>query len=104
MLTLTVDSAGLASLIETVVTATLERLQVEKTLPVQAVGQIEPLLVPTGEAARRLSISERLLWDMTYPRGPIPSVKVGSRVLYSVEALRQWIALEEAPDGSAVTK
>lgn len=103
MLTLNVDPAGLASLIEAVVTTTVERLQLDKKLPNQSAGAFEQLLVPANEAARMLSISERLLWDMTHPRGPIPSVKAGSRVLYSVGALRQWIVSAEAGCGSAVT-
>ncbi|MDB5344368.1 MAG: Helix-turn-helix domain [Schlesneria sp.] len=52
----------------------------------------EQLLVSTSGAARLLNVSERLLWDMTRPRGPIPCVKVGARILYSVSALREWIA------------
>lgn len=42
-------------------------------------------------AARMLSISTRTLWKLT-SRGEIPCVRVGRRVLYEVEQLRQWLA------------
>jgi excisionase family DNA binding protein len=51
----------------------------------------EKLLLSAREAAKVLSISERTLWSQTEPRGKIPVVRMGSRVLYPVDALRQWI-------------
>ena len=51
----------------------------------------EPLLVSAREAARRLGISERLLWSLTNA-GDIPHVRINRRVLYSPEDLRDWIA------------
>lgn len=54
---------------------------------------MEPLLLTAREAARALSCSERTLWGLTVPRGPIPSIKIGTRgVRYSREALVRWIA------------
>ncbi len=53
------------------------------------------LLIPIREAARALSISERTLWGLTRPRGPIPCVRLGGRVLYSPDALRKWIAEQQ---------
>jgi len=35
------------------------------------------LAVPPREAARLLSISERTLWSLTAPRGPIPALRLG---------------------------
>ncbi len=55
----------------------------------------EKLLLSAREAAKALSISERTLWSFTQPRGSIPSVKIGSRILYSVDALRKMIEAEE---------
>jgi hypothetical protein len=49
------------------------------------------LLLSSREASKALSISERTLWSLTAPRGPIPVIRCGSRVLYSVDALRRWI-------------
>lgn len=50
----------------------------------------EKLLVGRLEAARMLSIGERLLWDLT-KAGEIPHVRLGRRVLYSPEDLRAYI-------------
>jgi hypothetical protein len=60
------------------------------------------LLIPSRDAARMLSVSERTLFAMTAPRGPIGAVKIGRaesknpRVLYSVEMLKAWIASKTA--------
>lgn len=50
------------------------------------------LLVSAHDAARMLNISERTLWSVTTPRGTLVCVRIGSRVLYSPESLRSWIA------------
>lgn len=47
------------------------------------------------EAAKALSISERLLWSLSAPRGPILCKRIGGRggcVLYAVDDLRRWLA------------
>ena len=49
------------------------------------------LLLSTDEAAKALGVCTKTLWSRTFPRGPIPSVKIGSRVLYSPGDLRNWI-------------
>jgi hypothetical protein len=55
-----------------------------------------PLALRPREAAKALSISERLLWSLTTPRGPIPRRRVGGgkrqAVLYSVDDLRSWLS------------
>ena len=51
----------------------------------------QKLLLGAREAADTLSVSPRTLWSMTSPRGPIPAVRLGARVLYSPDALRRWI-------------
>lgn len=48
------------------------------------------LLVDRVRAAKMLSISVRLLADLTQ-RGAVPCVRIGRRVLYSVKALEAWI-------------
>lgn len=66
------------------------------------IGAADALLIRSREAARMLNISERTLYAMTAPRGPIVSVRIGRadsgnpRVLYSVERLREWIAAQTA--------
>jgi excisionase family DNA binding protein len=51
----------------------------------------DALALRPKEAAKRLGISPRKLWDLTQPRGPIRVVRVGSCCLYPVEALRAWL-------------
>jgi excisionase family DNA binding protein len=53
------------------------------------------LLLKTPEAARALCISERTLWALTQPRGPIPVVRFGRSIRYSRDALVAWIASAE---------
>ncbi len=49
------------------------------------------LLLSTAETARALSVCPRTLFSLTAPRGPIPSIRLGSRVLYPVDRLRDFI-------------
>lgn len=65
------------------------RAAVERALPVPS-----PLAVPPRDAARLLSISERTLWSLTVPRGPIPCVRIGRSVRYAVAALEAYLAKE----------
>jgi hypothetical protein len=51
----------------------------------------EPLLVDARTAAGMLSVSERLLWSWT-KAGEIGVVRIGKRVLYPVQGLRDWVA------------
>lgn len=51
---------------------------------------VEPLLVDTIEAARLLAISPRKLWELT-KRGEIRCKRIGRRVLYSREALQEFV-------------
>jgi hypothetical protein len=55
-----------------------------------------PLALSPREAAKSLSISERTLWASTQPRGPIPSIKLGNRVLYPVAGLQEWLTRSSA--------
>ena len=52
--------------------------------------QIEPLTVNAKEAARLLGICERTLRTLT-KCGELPVVRIMTRVLYSVEDLREFI-------------
>ena len=49
------------------------------------------LLIGRAEASRLLSIGERKLAELTSD-GVIRSVKIGTRRLYPIDDLRQWIA------------
>jgi len=61
-------------------TATLESVTPEK------------LLLGKAQAAILLGISARTLWGITSPRGPIPCIRIGHRVLYPYDLLRDWVA------------
>lgn len=54
-------------------------------------GDRPRLLLPAREAAAALSICEKTLWSHTQPRGTIPCVKIGARVLYDPRDLQRWI-------------
>jgi len=49
------------------------------------------LLLDAREAAKALSVCQKTLWSATAPRGPIPCVRIGKRVLYAVADLQRWI-------------
>lgn len=55
---------------------------------------VPSLLVDTREAARLLNISTRTLWTLT-ARGELPSVRIGRRVLYRLETLREFSERQE---------
>lgn len=51
-----------------------------------------PLIVDAREAARLLSMSERSLWSLTVPRGPLPCIRFGKRAIrYARKDLELWI-------------
>jgi excisionase family DNA binding protein len=54
-----------------------------------------PLLLTSRDAARSLAVSERTLWGLTYPRGPIRAVRFGRAVRYSADTLRAWVRSQE---------
>ena len=58
-------------------------------------AQLRLLLTPR-DAAKALAISEKTLWTLSAPRGPIPTIRVGERsIRYSVAALQRWIDSEQ---------
>ncbi|QDU37631.1 Helix-turn-helix domain protein [Maioricimonas rarisocia] len=66
----------------------------------ETAAERQALTLRPREAAKLLGISERTLWSLTQPRGPIPSVKLGRRVAYPVDLLREWLL--KAAKGSEV--
>jgi hypothetical protein len=52
-------------------------------------AQIEPVLIDAISAAKLLSISTKTLWLRT-KSGEIPAKKIGGRVLYSLQKLREF--------------
>lgn len=67
---------------------------------------VEPLSLRPREAAKALGISQRTLWSLTTPRGPIPAVRVGhgarQAVLYPTDTLKAWLRQQaDAAKGGA---
>lgn len=57
---------------------------------------IPPLALRPREAAIALGMSEKALFSRTFPRGDIPAVKVGSRVIYFQHQICEWADKELA--------
>jgi hypothetical protein len=64
-----------------------------------------PLALRPREAAAMLGISQRLLWSLTAPRGPIAATKLGGKggcILYRVADLEAWLlASQTRPTNAA---
>lgn len=73
-----------------IVTATEEstRLRPDSVPPVGSKPQVA-ILLTMREAAKALQISERTLWRLTAPRGPVQSVRLGRSVRYAADELRR---------------
>ena len=57
----------------------------------QLPGTEPTLLLTSSQAARSLAISERTLWSLTSPKGPIPVVRFGRSVRYDPVDLQKWV-------------
>ncbi len=55
----------------------------------------ESQLINARQAAEILSISERKLWGMSHPRGPIPVVRIGRAVRYRRSSLDLFLERNE---------
>jgi predicted DNA-binding transcriptional regulator AlpA len=42
------------------------------------------------EMAALIGLSEKALFDRTFPRGDIPAIKLGSRVVYFAHQIQAW--------------
>ncbi len=67
---------------------------------------IQPLALRPRDAAKALGISERTLWSLTAPRGPIAATKIGGKggcTLYSISDLQNWLQAsavrQQKPEG-----
>lgn len=56
------------------------------------------------EAAKSLGVSEKTLWSFTVPRGSLPCIRIGSRVLYATHQLQQWLDSEATRHQAAVNQ
>jgi excisionase family DNA binding protein len=48
-------------------------------------------LLSVAETAKALGLSRKKLWEITAPRGDLPCIRVGRRVLYSPADVVAWI-------------
>lgn len=58
------------------------------------VQPLRPLAVDARTAAALIGVSERSLFDLTEPRGPIAIVRLPNRRLYPVAELERWLTEE----------
>jgi hypothetical protein len=56
----------------------------------ESTPDIPRLALRPREAAIALGMSEKGLWDRTYPRGDLPAIKIGSRTVYFTHQLQAW--------------
>ena len=59
---------------------------------------IEPLVVSFATAAKLVGVSDRHLRKYLHV---IPHIRIGNRVLFRVDALRDWLAAQETTEGRA---
>lgn len=76
------DIRDLAPVIREVVETVLQDLNGKRSTPT--------LALKPRDAAAAIGISERLLWERT-KAGEVPHKRIASRIVYPVEALRQYI-------------
>jgi len=62
---------------------------------------IPQLALSPRDAARALSISEKSLWNLTKPRGPIPAAKINRLVRYDVKDLQAFLDAQKMAAGEA---
>lgn len=60
----------------------------------QRQNEREQLLVSLREAAKMLGVSQRTTWQLAAD-GRLPSIRIGSRRLFSPETLREWVKAQE---------
>ncbi len=60
----------------------------------------QKLLLSAQKAAETLSICPKTLWNHTFPRGGIPCLRVGTRVLYDPRDLQAWIDAQKKGDAA----
>lgn len=71
-----------------------------ETVSVKPEREIEPLVVSLATAAKLTGVSDRHLRKYLHV---IPHIRIGNRLLFRVDALRDWLAAQEttAPSSAA---
>ena len=52
-------------------------------------------LLSVKDAAKALGISQRTLWGISAPRGPLPVVRIGTRILYDPDDLARFVQAQK---------
>ena len=60
----------------------------------------EKKLLSVKETSKALGISARTLWGIKAPRGSLKCCKIGSRVMYSPQAIERFIEDQEGQANS----
>lgn len=61
-------------------------------------GVMDQILVNEREAARLLGVCEKTLYNLR-TEGRVPHLRLGSRVLYSPDALKKWVESQLTTNG-----
>ncbi len=64
-------------------------------MPATADPPIPHLLLTARDAAAVLSVSQRTLWSLTHPRGPIHPVRIGRAVRYAPASLFAYVEAQQ---------
>ena len=65
----------------------------------------EELLISANDLAKRLSLSRVTIHQLTAPRGPLKSTRVGRRVLYHPDDVKTWLdGLRDKPAESTTRR
>ena len=88
MISVNVSEDVLLLLVDQVASAVVEKLKSEK--PASPEIPPERLALSPPDAAAALSISQRLLWDLT-KAGRVRATKCGARTVYAVAELQRFL-------------
>lgn len=69
-----------------------------ETVSVKPEKEIEPLVVSLATAANLTGVSDRHLRKFLHV---IPHIRIGNRLLFRVDALRDWLAAQETTEKGA---
>ena len=53
--------------------------------------KLERILLTTREAAAFLGLSERKVWSLTAPRGPLPAIRISRSIRFSAADLEGFV-------------
>ncbi len=57
-------------------------------------------LLTVRQVAEMLNVCERTVFSLTHPRGPLPAVRIGRRVLYDPRDVEQFVRKCKSPENA----